>query len=161
MCMFEQRDYRDSWQSHSHRDEGEQETSGIMRRAFISIPYPFEGTRLFSFITADAASSGSDVSTDKSKMRYTRAKRLAKILQDVCSLYSGFNGVCEGTAKWTPQEGQVPRGFVGALDSIEEVDASYSRLNQAPLRIRRSRAYIRRRGTEHCWRGHVSTRSSV
>ena len=55
-------------------------------------------------------------------MRYTPAKRLVEILQEAYCPCRGFKGQCKGTATWAPKEGHVPRGFVGALGSLEEVE---------------------------------------
>ena len=54
-------------------------------------------------------------------MRYTPAEELVEILQSAYDPCRGFKGLCSGTAKWAPEKGHVPRGFVGALGSIEEV----------------------------------------
>ena len=55
-------------------------------------------------------------------MRYTPSKELVKILQPAYNPCCGFKGVCKDTATWAPSKGYVPRGFVGALGSIEEVE---------------------------------------
>ena len=54
-------------------------------------------------------------------MRYTPAKELVEILQPAYSPCPGFEGGCEGVARWAPAEGHVPRGFVGALGRLDEV----------------------------------------
>ena len=55
-------------------------------------------------------------------MKYTPARQLAENLRDTYRPCDGFKSGCEGTATWAPEEGQVPRGFVGALGSVEEVE---------------------------------------
>ena len=55
-------------------------------------------------------------------MGYTPARRLVEILQQAYLPCCGFRGTCEGTAIWAPDEGLVPRGFIGALGAIEEVE---------------------------------------
>lgn len=55
-------------------------------------------------------------------MSYSPNRRLAKILRPAYQPCPGFELGCEGIAKWCPSEGHVPRGFVGALSSAEEVE---------------------------------------
>ena len=54
-------------------------------------------------------------------MRYTPPKRLEDILERAYRCQA-FDDACKGTATWAPQEGLVPRGFIGALGDIEEVE---------------------------------------
>ncbi len=51
----------------------------------------------------------------------TPHKKLVEILQRSYCPCPEFEGACKGTAKWKPDCGQIPRGFVGALRSLEEV----------------------------------------
>ena len=44
-----------------------------------------------------------------------------KILRWAYGPCCGFGGACSGTAKWKPECGHVPRGFVGALGRIREI----------------------------------------
>ena len=55
-------------------------------------------------------------------MTYTPTKELIDVLLQSYSPCPGFASTCEGIAKWSPQRGHVPRGFVGALSSLEEVE---------------------------------------
>lgn len=47
--------------------------------------------------------------------------RLREILIPAYSPCEGFSGACEGM-RWNPQAGHVPRGFLGAHGSLEEVE---------------------------------------
>ena len=55
-------------------------------------------------------------------MRFTPAKRLTEILKPAYDPCCGFKDTCKGTATWAPDRGLVPRGFIGALGTIEEVE---------------------------------------
>ena len=55
-------------------------------------------------------------------MRYTPARPLTQILSPAYDPCCGFKGACKGTATWAPGEGHVPRGFIGALGTIKEVE---------------------------------------
>lgn len=55
-------------------------------------------------------------------MNYKPTKELAKILQPALKPCSSFEEVCKDTARWVPSEGHVPRGFVGALGAMDEVE---------------------------------------
>ncbi len=57
-------------------------------------------------------------------MNYAPAKELARILRPAYRPCPGFELGCNGIARWIPKEGHVPRGFVGALSSIEEVQVA-------------------------------------
>ena len=50
----------------------------------------------------------------------TPNKKLVDILRPAYRC-SSFDGACRGTATWKPNFGYVPRGFVGALGSLDEV----------------------------------------
>ena len=54
-------------------------------------------------------------------MRYAPDERLAAILQDAYRPCSGFQGRCRGVATWNPAAGHIPRAFIGALGTVEEV----------------------------------------
>ena len=54
-------------------------------------------------------------------MRYTPDDRLVEILQDSYRPCSGFQDQCRGVATWNPAAGQIPRAFIGALGTVEEV----------------------------------------
>ena len=51
----------------------------------------------------------------------TPHKKLVKILRLAYSPCCGFTGACSSTAKWKPECGHVPRGFVGALGRLKEI----------------------------------------
>ena len=53
-------------------------------------------------------------------MTYTPVQEFVEILQPAYRC-SSFDGACKGSATWKPNFGYVPRGFVGALGSIDEV----------------------------------------
>ena len=55
-------------------------------------------------------------------MSYTPAKELTDILLPAYSPCAGFEGTCKGIAKWDPKGGHVPRGFVGATSSLDNVE---------------------------------------
>ena len=55
-------------------------------------------------------------------MRYRPADRLASILQPAYAPCPGFDGGCKGIARWIPTVGHVPRGFIGAFGSIDDVE---------------------------------------
>ena len=55
-------------------------------------------------------------------MTYAPAKELVEILRKAYLPCPGFKYDCEGTATWAPQKGHVPRGFIGALGDIKEVE---------------------------------------
>ena len=54
-------------------------------------------------------------------MRFTPDQRLVDILQESYHPCPGFQGQCRGVATWEPGAGQIPRAFVGALGTVEEV----------------------------------------
>ena len=54
-------------------------------------------------------------------MSYLPNGRLAGILRPAYKPCAGFKLRCEGIAKWCPSKGHVPRGFVGALSTLQEV----------------------------------------
>ncbi len=54
-------------------------------------------------------------------MNYLPAPELREILLPSYDPCPGFQGACEGVATWNPEQGHVPRGFIGALGSLEEV----------------------------------------
>ena len=71
-------------------------------------------------------------------MTYTPVQEFVEILQPAYRC-SSFDGACKGTATWKPNFGYVPRGFVGALGSIDEVKPVFPilgvfRLNGQPKR---------------------------
>lgn len=49
------------------------------------------------------------------------ARELVEILQPAYAPCPGFRRRCRGTARWKPELGHVPRGFVGALGAVDEV----------------------------------------
>ena len=51
----------------------------------------------------------------------TPNKKLVEILQPAYCPCPSFKGPCRGTATWKPNFGYVPRGFVGAFGSLDEV----------------------------------------
>ncbi len=55
-------------------------------------------------------------------MKYTPVKELARILLPAYGPCPGFESSCKGIAKWDPQNGHVPRGFMGATSSLDEVE---------------------------------------
>ena len=54
-------------------------------------------------------------------MRFIPDQRLVEILQESYQPCPGFQGQCREVATWDPTTGQIPRAFVGALGTIEEV----------------------------------------
>ena len=55
-------------------------------------------------------------------MDYTPSQELVEILRPAYAPCGGFDGTCKDIAKWRPDEGHVPRGFVGALGDVKEVE---------------------------------------
>ena len=55
-------------------------------------------------------------------MRYTPAEGLASVLQPAYAPCPGFDAGCKCIARWIPAAGHVPRGFIGAFGSIDEVE---------------------------------------
>ena len=55
-------------------------------------------------------------------MDYLPAPELRKILLPSYMPCEGFNNTCKGVAKWNPQGGDVPRGFIGATSGLDEVE---------------------------------------
>lgn len=55
-------------------------------------------------------------------MNYAPAKELARILRPAYRPCPGFELGCKSVARWKPEKGHVPRGFVGALSSRKEVE---------------------------------------
>ena len=55
-------------------------------------------------------------------MVYTPNKALSSILRPAFKPCAGFDGACKDVAQWKPERGHVPRGFVGALGSTDEVE---------------------------------------
>ena len=55
-------------------------------------------------------------------MSYTPVKELTDVLLPAYGPCPGFQGTCKGIAKWDPQRGHVPRGFVGATSNLDEVE---------------------------------------
>ena len=55
-------------------------------------------------------------------MEHTPAKKITDILLPAYHPCSGFEGACKGVATWHPHKGHVPRGFVGATSSLQEVE---------------------------------------
>ena len=54
-------------------------------------------------------------------MNYLPSPELRDILLTSYNPCPGFQGSCKGIAKWKPVRGHVPRGFIGALGSLDEV----------------------------------------
>ena len=55
-------------------------------------------------------------------MTYTPTQELYDILLPAYGPCPGFASSCEDIARWKPRGGHAPRGFVGALSSLEEVE---------------------------------------
>ena len=55
-------------------------------------------------------------------MNYAPAKELAQIIRPAYRPCPGFKLGCKSVARWKPEDGHVPRGFVGALSSLKEVE---------------------------------------
>ena len=51
----------------------------------------------------------------------TPNEKLVEILRPAYRPCPGFKGACKCTAKWKPNAGHVPRGFIGALGRLNEV----------------------------------------
>ena len=54
-------------------------------------------------------------------MRYVPDVRLSQLLEESYRPCGGFQGGCRETASWEPSADHIPRAFVGALGTIEEV----------------------------------------
>ena len=54
-------------------------------------------------------------------MNYLPSPELREILTSSYNPCPGFQGSCKGIATWNPEKGHVPRGFLGALGSLDEV----------------------------------------
>ncbi len=54
-------------------------------------------------------------------MNYLPSPELREILLPSYNPCPGFQGSCKDIATWNPEKGHVPRGFVGALGSLDEV----------------------------------------
>ena len=54
-------------------------------------------------------------------MNYLPAPELHEILLPSYNPCPGFQGACKGIATWNPEQGYAPRGFIGALGSLDEV----------------------------------------
>ena len=54
-------------------------------------------------------------------MNYLPSPELREILSPSYNPCPGFQGACKGVATWNPEQGHVPRGFIGALGSLDEV----------------------------------------
>ena len=54
-------------------------------------------------------------------MSYLPSPELREVLSPSYSPCPGFEGSCKGIATWNPRQGHVPRGFIGALGSLDEV----------------------------------------
>lgn len=54
-------------------------------------------------------------------MNYLPSLELREILSPSYDPCPGFNGTCKDVATWNPERGHVPRGFIGALGSLDEV----------------------------------------
>ena len=55
-------------------------------------------------------------------MTYTPVEDIASILKPAYAPCAGFAGACKGVARWDPPNGNVPRGFVGALGALDDVE---------------------------------------
>lgn len=53
---------------------------------------------------------------------FSPCRELLALLLPAYKLCRGFAGACAGAARWKPQAGHVPRGFVGALGELAEVE---------------------------------------
>ena len=54
--------------------------------------------------------------------RYSPCVELRELLLPAYAPCAHFGGACAGSARWQPEKGHVPRGFVGALGSVDEVE---------------------------------------
>ena len=54
-------------------------------------------------------------------MNYLPSPELREILLPSHNPCQGFQGMCKGIANWNPEQGHVPRGFIGAFGSLDEV----------------------------------------
>ena len=54
-------------------------------------------------------------------MGYLPSPELREILLPSHNPCQGFQGMCKGIANWNPEQGHVPRGFIGAFGSLDEV----------------------------------------
>ncbi len=54
-------------------------------------------------------------------MNYLPSPELREILLPSYNPCLGFQGACKGIATWNPEQGHVPRGFIGALGSLDEI----------------------------------------
>ena len=55
-------------------------------------------------------------------MTYTPARELYDVLLPAYGPCPGFESTCKDIARWNPRGGHVPRGFAGALSTLEEVE---------------------------------------
>ncbi|MGZ8747814.1 MAG: hypothetical protein ACXWZ2_12540 [Mycobacterium sp.] len=58
-----------------------------------------------------------------SSMRYRPCDELVEVLAPAFAPCPEFTGACTGTARWAPGAGHVPRGFIGALGELDDVEA--------------------------------------
>jgi hypothetical protein len=54
--------------------------------------------------------------------RFSPCAELREILLPAYAPCTHFGGACDGIARWGPAKGHVPRGFVGALGSLDDVE---------------------------------------
>ena len=47
---------------------------------------------------------------------------IARVLEPAYGPCPGFSGACQGTMRWSPDDGHVPRGFRGAAGTLKEVE---------------------------------------
>ena len=55
-------------------------------------------------------------------MPFLPAIELLDLLQPAYSPCAGFRARCAGVAKWAPESGHVPRGYLGATARLDDVD---------------------------------------
>ena len=54
-------------------------------------------------------------------MDYLPSQELLDVLVPANAPCTGFSGKCRSVARWCPTEGHFPRGFIGALGDLDEV----------------------------------------
>jgi hypothetical protein len=54
--------------------------------------------------------------------QFSPCAELRELLLPAYAPCTHFEGVCKGLASWAPANGHVPRGFVGALGSLDEIE---------------------------------------
>ena len=57
----------------------------------------------------------------KSNMNYLPPQKLLDVLEPAYAPCPGFSSTCRSVARWCPASGHFPRGFIGALGDLDEV----------------------------------------